>query len=41
MEADEGKELVRRKGGDMDGCGDGVGMIEDGGSIICYDEEVA
>jgi len=38
---DEGMELVLQKGGDVDGCGDGVGTLEDGGGIICYDKEVA
>jgi len=37
---DEGKELVLQKGGDMDGRRDGVGILEDGGGIICYDKEV-
>jgi len=40
MVANEGKELVLQKGGDVDGRGDGAGMVEDGGSIISYDKEV-
>jgi len=31
---------VLRKGGDVDGRGDAIGMLEDGGGIICYDKEV-
>jgi len=31
---------VLQKGGDMDGRRDGVGMLEDGSGIICYDKEV-
>jgi len=31
---------VLRKGGDMDRCGDGIRILEDGGGIICYDKEV-
>jgi len=31
---------VLQKGGDMGGRRDGVGMLEDGDSIICYDKEV-
>jgi len=40
MVSDEGKELVLWKGRDVDGRGDGVGMLEDGGGIICDDKEV-
>jgi len=40
MVADEGKELVLQKGRDVDGRGDGAGMIEDCGIILCYDKEV-
>ena len=29
-----------QKGGDVDGRGDGVGMLEDGSGIICFDKEV-
>ena len=39
MASNEGKELVLRKGGEVDGCGDGVGMLEDGGGIQCSEEE--
>ena len=38
--SDDGMGLVLRNGGDVDGLGDGVGMLEDGGGIICYDKEV-
>ena len=36
----DGKELVVRKGADVDRRGDGVGMLGDCGGIICYDKEV-
>ena len=31
---------MRRKGGDVGRCGDGVRRLDDGGGIICYDNEV-
>jgi len=31
---------VLRKGRDVDACGDRVGVLEDGGGILCYDKEV-
>jgi len=40
MVSDEGKEFVLRKGRDVDGRGDGVGTLEDGGGKICYNKEV-
>jgi len=40
MIPDKGKELVLQKGGDVDGHGDGAGMIDHCGSIIGYDKEV-
>jgi len=34
------KVLVRQKCRDFGRCGDGERMMEGGGGIICYDEEV-
>jgi len=34
------KKLVLRKSGDVDRRGNSVGMLRNGRSIICYDEEV-
>jgi len=36
----DGKELVLRNGGDVDSCGSSVGMLGDGGGILCFDKEV-
>jgi len=36
----ERKDLVLWNGRDVGGRGDGVGMLEDGGGIICHDEKV-
>ena len=40
MVLDRGKELMLRKDGDVDRRGEGEGMLDDGGGIICYDKEV-
>jgi len=39
-ESGERNDLVLRKGGDVGGRRDGIGMLEHGGAIICYDKEV-
>jgi hypothetical protein len=35
-----GKEVVLRKGREVERCGGGVRMWQDGGGIICYNKEV-
>jgi len=34
------KALVQLNGGDVGRCGHGVRMLQGGGGILCYDEEV-